>query len=127
MPLCYVDYKRSSTFTSLLSSLRKRFPRIDEDLADIWPNIARDYRNACRAESIPKFNDTVFKYRAKCSDMNRGSRGGYRVIGYYHGPENTLYPILIYHKADQEDVDEKSVANAVQELLQSSLDIPEQQ
>lgn len=86
-----------------------------------------DHRNACQAESIiPGFRDTVFKYRAKCSDMNRGSRGSYRIIGYYHAAENRLYAIFIYHKSNQSDVDKKTVARAVEELLQSSLDIPEQ-
>lgn len=126
MPLCYVDFKRSPTFQSLLASLKKRFPRIEEDLAVIWVDIAKDYRNARQAESVPRFKDSVFKYRAKCSDMSRGSRGGYRIIAYYHREKNTLYPILIYHKSDQEDVDPKTVATAVEELLQSQLDLPSQ-
>jgi len=71
------------------------------------------------------FGGTVFKYRAKCSDMKRGSKGSYRIIGYYHQPKNTLYPIFIYHKSDQDDVDKRTVSAAVQELLQLPLDIPD--
>ena len=125
MSLCYVDFDRSPTFQSLLASLRKRFPRIDDDLEGIWVDIARDHQHARQAESLIGFNNTVFKYRAKCSDMSRGSRGSYRIIGYYHEPTNTLYPIFIYHKSDQTDVDKRTVSLAVQELLQLPLDIPE--
>jgi mRNA-degrading endonuclease RelE of RelBE toxin-antitoxin system len=127
VPLCYVDLHGSPTFASQLASLRKRFSKIDKDLEEIWPDIANDYRHARHAESIPRFQDTVFKYRSKCSDMSRGSRGGYRIICYYHQPKNTLYPILIYHKADQDDVDEATVATVVRELLQIHLDLPEEQ
>lgn len=87
-------------------------------------DIARDHRGARRAESLIGFNNTVFKYRAKCSDMKRGSRGSYRIIGYYHEETNTLYPILIYHKSDQDDVDARNVSFAIKELLQLPLDIP---
>jgi hypothetical protein len=57
--------------------------------------------------------------------MNRGSKGSYRIIGYYDNPRNTLYPIFTYHKSDQSEVDAKTVADAVQELLQMSLDMPQ--
>ena len=83
----------------------------------MWVDIAQDYQHARHADSIPRFRNTVFKYRVKCSDMQRGSRGSYRIIGYYHQPDNTLYPILIYHKSDQDDVEAKVVAAAIQELL----------
>ena len=126
MLLCHVDADRSPTFKSLVASLRKRFRHIDDDLREIWPDIAQDYRNARGAESIPGFANTVYKYRAKCSDSNKGSRGGYRVIGYYHQEANTLYPIYIYSKLDQSDVSAKTVTATVKELTQMSLDIPPQ-
>lgn len=119
MPLCYVDTNRSPTFKSLLNSFKKRFPRVEKDIEEIWPDIAQDYRHARQAESMPRFNDTVFKYRAKCSDMQRGSKGSFRIIGYYHQPNNTLYPILMYHKSDQHDVDRRGISEAIKELLES--------
>lgn len=122
MPLCFVDFNRSPTFAASLTLLRKQFPNIDRDLEQIWPDIARDYRKARQAESIPKFKDTVFKYRSKCSDMKRGASGGYRVIGFYHQPNNTLYPIFVYHKAENSDVQPKTVAACIQELLNLILD-----
>lgn len=118
MPFCYVDINRSPSFQSGLTSLRKRFPKIDKDLEEVWPDIARNHQEARQAESIPGFKNTLFKYRAKCSDMNRGSRGGYRIIGYYHQASNTLYPIFIYHKTDQSDINGREVAKLVKELLE---------
>ena len=123
MSLCRVDLSRSPTYKYLLKCLKSQFPHVEDDLNEIWPDIARDYRRARQGESIPRFKDTVFKYRCKCSDMRRGSRGGYRVIGYYHQPENTLFPILLYHKALQLDVDAEIITQALRELLEL-LDIP---
>jgi mRNA-degrading endonuclease RelE of RelBE toxin-antitoxin system len=117
VPTCFLDKDRSPSFVSALSALRKRFPHIDNDLDEIWIDIARDHRNARKAESIPKFNDTLFKYRCKCSDMQRGASGGYRIISYYHKETNILYPIFIYHKADQSDINAKETVNQLTELL----------
>jgi len=117
VPACFLDKERSPSFTSAVSALRERFPNIDNDLDQIWVDVATDHRNARGAESIPKFNDTVFKYRTKCSDMNRGSRGGYRIIAYYRKETNVLYPIFIYHKADQSDINVKETTKQVNELL----------
>jgi mRNA-degrading endonuclease RelE of RelBE toxin-antitoxin system len=119
VPPCFLDKERSPSFTSAVSALRERFPRIDSDLNEIWVDIALDHRNNRGAESIPKFNDTVFKYRTKCSDMKRGARGGYRIIAYYHMKSNILYPIFIYHKADRSDINIKETQKQVAELLES--------
>ena len=118
MSLCRVDLHRSPTYKYLLERHKARFPRIENDLGDsFWVDIARDYRNARQAESVPGFKNTIFKYRAKCSDMRRGARGGYRVIAYYHLPENTLFPLLLYHKSDQDDTSAEIVQQAIDELL----------
>lgn len=119
MPQCFVNFDRSPTFKNLLDELRKRFPHIDKDLEPIWLDICQDYRHARQADAIPGLGIPIFKYRCKCSDMKRGASGGYRIAGYYHSPDNTLYPILIYCKVDQSDVDAETIGAAAEELLRA--------
>lgn len=117
MPPCYVDRNRSTTFCSLVQALKERFSHIEEDLEEIWVDIARDHRSARNADPMRGFNNTVFKYRSKCSDTRKGARGGYRIIAYYHASNNTLYPIFVYNKLDMEDISDDAVATAVKKLL----------
>jgi mRNA-degrading endonuclease RelE of RelBE toxin-antitoxin system len=117
VPLCYVEF-RSPTFKILLDGLKKRFPHIEEDLKEVWVDIATDHERARHADPIPRYKRIIWKYRAPCSDMQRGAKGSYRIVAYFHQPKNTLYPILIYHKAERSDVDDKTIAAAMKELLE---------
>ena len=118
MPRCNVDHKRSPSFQALLEKYKKSgFPQIEDDVAEALTAIAQDHRNAKQAESIPKFNDSVFKYRQKCTDQKRGSQGGFRIIAYYDKATNTLYPIFIYPKSEKSDVDANTISRLVKELL----------
>lgn len=116
MPPCYVDYKTSPTFRALVEHYKKLFPNIEKDLDEIWVDIALDHRNARQAEAIIRFDGKLFKYRAPCSDQNRGSKGGYRVCAYYNRDNNTLYPILVWPKTEASDLDYKTKNKAVKEL-----------
>ena len=49
--------------------------------------------------------------------MKRGASGGYRIIADDHKETNTLYPIFIYHKTDQGDINPKEAARQIAELL----------
>jgi len=119
VPPCLVDPDRSASFRALLNSLRKRFPHLVDDLAEIWPKIATDYRNACGAESIPTFNDTVFKYRCKSTDLRKGAANAFRVIAYLHATNNTLYPLFLYYKGDLANLGAKAIAGLVKEFVDS--------
>lgn len=118
MPPCYVKKDTSPTYQRSLDRLKKQFPHIEEDIEGILVDIAQDHRNARNAESIMRFGGKLFKYRAPCSDQARGSRGGFRVCGYYDEPTNTLHLILVWPKSEAEDLDYESKNKAVQELLQ---------
>jgi hypothetical protein len=118
VPPCFVDYKRSPSFTAQVASLKKRFPHIEQDLDEIWPLIGLDRRNNCQGESIPTFNNTVFKHRCKSSDMRKGGRDAFRIISYYHEPTNTIYPIFIHPKCDLSVLPSKEIAKLVTGFLE---------
>ena len=120
MPLCNVDHSRSPTFQGLLEKYKKAgFPHIEEDVAEALVAIAQDYRKAKHASSIPRCEDRVFKYRQKSTGQRRGSQGGFRIIGYFHGANNTLYPLFIYPKSERETIDAETIKELVEELLRS--------
>jgi hypothetical protein len=75
-----------------------------------------DVRHARHARALLHFRNKVIKYRLPCSDQNRGTKGGYRLIAYFDENANTLYPISIFTKSDMEDIDDAEVTRCVQEL-----------
>jgi hypothetical protein len=118
MPPCFVRKDTSPTYQRSIDRLKKQFPHIEEDIDSILVDIAQDYRHARNADSVMRFNNKLFKYRAPCRDQARGSRGGFRVCGFYDEPTNTLHLILVWPKSEADDLDYESKNKAVQELLQ---------
>lgn len=119
MPPCLVDPDRSSSFANALKPLHKRFPHILEDLEEIWPKIAADYTQAAGAECIPGGKGLWFKYQSKSTDLRKGARNAFRVIGYYHELTNTLYPVFIYYKGDLSTIGPKAIGELVKTFLAS--------
>ena len=117
MPNCKIDVDASPTFKRLLESHRKQFPKLLSDIIEALGRIQQDYRKAAGADAIPGFNQTVWKYRCKCSDLRQGTQGGIRIIAYYNAELGTLYPITFYFKRDQSDISKEAVQKIVDELL----------
>ena len=119
MPNCKIDLDASPTFKKLLATHKKQFPKLLADVSDALSRIEQDFRNASGADAIIGFNQTVWKYRCKCSDLNKGASGGIRIIAYYNPESNILYPLTFYFKRDQSDISKKDVQNVVEELLKT--------
>jgi hypothetical protein len=102
----------------LIEKLRKRCPHIDADINKALAAIESD-GNACQGRPMVRFGGTVIKYRLKCTDQNRGSRGGFRIIAFYDQTSNTIYPISIYLKSDIEDLPDEDVRGCVNELQEA--------
>lgn len=118
MPPCIIRADTSPTYATLLQRLKKQFPHIEDDVAGVLSDIAKDFRRARHANSIPRFNDTLFKYRVPSQDQSRGSSGGFRLCGYYDKDTNTLHLLLIWPKSQAEDLDYETKNKAVKELEQ---------
>jgi len=67
------------------------------------------------------FQGKVFKYRVPCSDQGRGTRGGFRLIAYYHQPTNVLYPISLYPKSERDDIEDSEVGRCLSELAEAMI------
>ena len=63
-------------------------------------------------DQISGLDFTIFKVRAKNSDIPTGKSGGYRLIYQVVSPELILL-LLIYAKSDQSDVSVEEIEDAI--------------
>ncbi|MFM7191651.1 MAG: type II toxin-antitoxin system RelE family toxin [Microcystaceae cyanobacterium] len=87
-------------FLRRLKALTKRYRNIQ---ADIQPIIEELQTGNFIGDQISGLDSTIFKVRAKNSDIPIGKSGGYRVIYQVISPQLVLL-LLIYAKSDQADV-----------------------
>ncbi|MHC5734684.1 type II toxin-antitoxin system RelE/ParE family toxin [Nostoc sp.] len=96
-------------FKRRLKTLTKRYRQIQ---IDIQPIIDQLQAGNFIGDQIYGIDLTVFKVRAKNSDIPTGKSGGYRVIYQVVSPEFVLL-LLIYAKSDQADVSLEEIENAI--------------
>lgn len=106
----------SSLFGKKVKRLAKRFPNIEKDLQEFYSAIEENHRQKCGAAAVPKFGESVWKYRCRSSDLKRGKSGGYRIICYVDSDLFLIYPITIYAKADQSDITASEINKLVKAL-----------
>lgn len=83
---------------------------MEKDVKDALQDIARDFRSAKHANRIQAGDLTeVYKYRQKCTDLQRGARGGWRIVAVYVKRKDTLYPVIIYPKTEMDDVSDAAI------------------
>lgn len=90
-------------FDRSVKRLKKRFPHINADIANILDLIES---NPNAGDVIPDdFN--IRKIRVASKDMQRGKSGGFRLLYKLINKEDDLiaHLLYIYAKTDQEDVD----------------------
>ncbi len=100
-------------FQRRLKALAKRYSQIQSDIQPIVDELqAGNFIGA----QITGTDATIFKVRAKNSDIPTGKSGGYRVIYQVISPESVLL-LLIYAKSDHGDVSLEEIATAVKWAL----------
>lgn len=99
-------------FKGRLKTLSKRYRQIQ---IDIQPIIDQLQAGNFIGEQISGINLTVFKVRAKNSDIPTGKSGGYRVIYQIISPEYVSL-LLIYAKSDQADVSLNEIEYAIKKI-----------
>ena len=96
-------------FIRRLKALTKRYRKLQND---IQPIIEELQLGNFIGDQIVGINFTIFKVRAKNSDIPTGKSGGYRVIYQIVSPELVLL-LLIYAKSDQADVSLDEIQDAI--------------
>lgn len=95
-----VRFRYLEDFAKDFARLRKRYRRIEDDLAVLEADM--QHRNL-RGVHIPGFGLPIYKVRMANRSAGRGKRGGFRVIYYLQSSESILF-IHIYTKSDKDDV-----------------------
>ncbi|HEY9804336.1 MAG TPA: type II toxin-antitoxin system mRNA interferase toxin, RelE/StbE family [Leptolyngbyaceae cyanobacterium] len=103
------EVRFTSAFKRRLKTLNKRYRQIQ---TDIQPIINQLQVGNFIGDQISGIYLTVFKVRAKNSDIPTGKSGGYRVIYQVVTPELVLL-LLIYAKSDQADVSLEEIEDAI--------------
>ncbi|ABW29749.1 type II toxin-antitoxin system RelE family toxin [Acaryochloris marina] len=109
-----ISVRFTPRFKRRLKSLKKRYRQIQSDLQ---PVIQQLEQGNFIGDQIPGTTATVFKVRAKNSDIPTGKSGGYRIIYQVISPEDVLL-LLVYAKSDQADVRINEIQTAVTEALE---------
>jgi mRNA-degrading endonuclease RelE of RelBE toxin-antitoxin system len=103
-----IEIRFTAPFQRRYKALSKRYRRIKDD---IQPIIAALEAGEIIGNQIPGTDFTVFKVRAKNSDIPAGKSGGYRVI--YQLSTEFVSLLLIYAKSDLEDVSTAEIEDAI--------------
>ncbi|MDE2775999.1 MAG: type II toxin-antitoxin system RelE/ParE family toxin [Chloroflexota bacterium] len=102
MPL---QFRYSEDFARDFARLRKRYRRIEDDLAALESEM--QHKNA-RGDIVRGYGLPIYKIRMTNRSARRGKRGGFRVIYYLQTSESILF-IHIYSKSDQDNVNDREV------------------
>lgn len=100
-------------FKRRFKALAKRYRQIQ---TDIQPIVDELQAGNFVGDQISGIRATVFKIRAKNSDIPTGKSGGYRIIYQVLSAEHVLL-LLIYAKSDQADVSLEEIENAIKQAL----------
>ena len=104
-----IEVRFTLPFIRRLKALTKRYRKIQ---SDIQPIIEQLQNGNLVGDQISGLDFTIFKVRAKNSDIPTGKSGGYRVIYQVISPELILL-LLIYAKSDQADVTVEEIEDAI--------------
>jgi mRNA-degrading endonuclease RelE of RelBE toxin-antitoxin system len=98
-------------FKRRFKDLSKRYRKIQ---ADIQPIVDDLQSGKIVGDQITGTDFTVFKVRAKNSDIPTGKSGGYRVIYQLISPD-CIYLLLIYAKSDRGDITVAEIEDAIEQ------------
>ena len=107
-----VEFTYSEDFAKDVARLRKRFRRIEEDLAALEADM--QHRNL-RGVHMQGFGLPIYKIRMANRSARLGRRGGFRVIYYLQTSESILF-IHIYAKSDKDDVSRGDVRRMLRNI-----------
>jgi mRNA-degrading endonuclease RelE of RelBE toxin-antitoxin system len=96
-------------FQDQLRILAKRYRQIRND---IQPLLAQLQSGDFPGDRVAGTGYTVFKVRARNSDIQKGKSAGYRIIYQVLSPTSVLL-LLIYTKSDHSDVSTKEIQTVI--------------
>ncbi len=111
-----VQVSFAPAFRKDVKRLRKRFPRIQQD---IQPLIDQLKDGDTPGDQIQSTGYTVYKVRLPNRDARRGKSGGYRVI-YYIRTLKQVVLLSVYSKSDRSDTSVDDIQTIITDLPEDS-------
>ncbi|MBZ0301847.1 MAG: type II toxin-antitoxin system RelE/ParE family toxin [Anaerolineae bacterium] len=111
-----VQVRFAPAFQKEVKRLRKRYPRIQQD---IQPLIDQLIDGKTPGDQIQSTGYTVYKVRLPNRDAQRGKSGGYRVI-YYIRTLTQIVLLTIYSKSDRSDTNTGDIQALIADLPDDS-------
>jgi len=108
----------SPSFSRDVKRLRKKYPKIQEDLQ---PFIEQLLRGETPGDQIQATGHTVCKARLPNRDAQKGKSGGYRVI-YYMRDKDKIILLTIYSKSEQSDTTTENIQKLIENTSSDSDD-----
>ena len=90
----------AESFFKAAARLQKRYRHVQDDAEALADRLEAGELPGDRVQGVA---DRVYKVRVKNRDVQRGKRGGYRVI-YYLETDEQIVMITLYSKSDQSDI-----------------------
>jgi mRNA-degrading endonuclease RelE of RelBE toxin-antitoxin system len=112
----YIDY--TSEFKRNLRALAKKYRHIR---SDIQPLINQLQTGTLIGNQVKGSTYTLFKSRARNSDIKKGKSSGYRVI-YWQKTSHHLILVTIYSKLDQSDISPQHIQRIIKHFSQAGQD-----
>ncbi len=100
------------TFRRSVKNLRKKYPRIQQD---VQPLIERLAGGETPGNLVPSTGNAVYKVRLPNRDAQRGKSGGYRVM-YYLQTKERIILLTMYAKSDQTDISAGTIQDLIADL-----------
>lgn len=105
-----IDY--SVRFFKEAKKLRKKYPKIDQDIKTLVLKLKLGYPLGKRIEGLKGFN--IYKTRIRNTSSNSGKSGGFRAI-YYLQTEKEILMLSIYSKSQKENISKNEILEILRE------------
>lgn len=93
----------SPRYQKNIKDLSKDYPHVEDDIGKLLETLLDDPTQ--QAKALPRYKQKLWKVRVASTDMQRGKRGGFRVIfGYDVSKPDTVYLLRAYVKPKREDL-----------------------
>ena len=90
-------------FTREAKRLKKKYASLEQEIIDLGSEIRQ---NPTMGTPI---GGSCYKIRLSIKSKGKGKSGGARVITYYYIHGETVYLLLIYDKAEQENISDERI------------------
>ncbi len=105
----------TQTFQKSIKILNKKYSRIKDDLLKTIQQLEVD---PAIGNSIPGWNNEVWKIRTASSDVKKGKSGGFRTVYFQKAESRQVYLLFTYFKGEKVDISRNEIQKLLRQLMQ---------